>query len=293
MKLAEYFRKFLSNIEPTPNQAREAASGHATLRSHLESDDNSKECVLDTFLSGSYARNTATRPVKDVDIISVLDLDPSNNTPDAPLSFLQQVLREYYSSICRQRRSLKITLSYVTMDVVPAVAPWGLESQLLIPDRDLSCWIPTHPKGHIAHATQLNAALKDRFVPLVKAMKWWRDDKISNARRPASFLLEVITGIAVTGGSFDSMAAVVCGCFQSIRALYGANAAAESIPVVADPALAGNDVASDWPKEDFLAFMAAADKAADLSEAALKSQDKDQSIALWQAVFGTDFPSSV
>jgi hypothetical protein len=228
-----------------------------------------------------------------VDIISILDLDPYRNTPEAALSFVQQVLGKYYSSIIRQRRSLQITLTYVTMDVVPAIAPCGLESQLLIPDGELSEWIPTHPKGHLAHATRLNAALDGRFIPLVKVMKWWRDGHIAKSRRPASFLLEVITGSAVADCSFDSMAGAVCGCFENIQAQFAPYVASGLVPPVPDPALAGNDVASDWVKDDFAAFMRAADTAVSLGRAALDAEDREQSIALWQELFVTGFPAAV
>jgi len=292
MKLAEHFRQFLSNIEPTCSQIREAASGHATLRSRLQEDEESKECVLETFLSGSYARSTAIRPVKDVDIVSVLDLDPHNNEPAVALSFVQQVLKKYYPSVKRQRRSLRITLTYVVMDLVPAVAPYGLESELLIPDRDLSEWVPTHPKGHLAHATQLNTALEGRFIPLVKAMKWWRDYQMPKSRRPASFLLEVIVGSSVSGCTFDCMAAAVCSCFEGIGDQYRHYADAGLVPAVPDPVLPGNNVASDWVEEDFAAFMTAVDKSSDLARAALNSKDKDESVGLWQKLFGSAFPTA-
>jgi len=71
LELTTHFSKFLSNIEPTYYQKSEASTGHETPRSRLRVDEDYREFFQDSFLSGSYGRDTAVRPINDVDVIVI------------------------------------------------------------------------------------------------------------------------------------------------------------------------------------------------------------------------------
>src|SRR5262245_5482890 len=76
MELNSYFRGLLSSIEPDTKAVKAAKCAHEELRSILQADEDVSEAEPDSYLSGSYARDTAIKNIKDVDIIVLLDVDP-------------------------------------------------------------------------------------------------------------------------------------------------------------------------------------------------------------------------
>src|SRR5262245_14386521 len=96
MKLPSYFKDFLTEIEPSPSYKEDQQTGHKTLRRRLAEDDEFKTIHINTFLQGSYKRNTAIHPGKDVDIVVVTSLNPDGTTPTEANASLSKVLRKYY-----------------------------------------------------------------------------------------------------------------------------------------------------------------------------------------------------
>ena len=172
------FDEFLSDIEPSPTTKNNASSAHTGLRGFLISDEEFKEYHKNTFLSGSYRRQTAIRPQKknghtdrpDVDIIVVTNHSSNDDSKDI-VDLLFKTLKKKYPNIRRQTRSVGIESNKADMDVVPII-PYGL--MYLIPDRKQKKWIPTNPPGHTKWTTEMNTLAGGRFKPLVKLMKWWR-----------------------------------------------------------------------------------------------------------------------
>ena len=77
MNLPSYFQEFLAEIEPSPSYKQDQRDGHALLRKRLAQDEDFSRYHVSTFLQGSYKRQTAIHPGKDVDIVVVTSLDPS------------------------------------------------------------------------------------------------------------------------------------------------------------------------------------------------------------------------
>ena len=73
------FKTFLSNIEPNPETKKYAQEAHKPVREYLKNDEVFGEFFVDSFLYGSYARNTAVGDIKDVDIVVVTNFDPKNS----------------------------------------------------------------------------------------------------------------------------------------------------------------------------------------------------------------------
>ncbi|MGA3059577.1 MAG: hypothetical protein ABSD92_04315 [Candidatus Bathyarchaeia archaeon] len=187
MELLSYFNQFLSNIEPTANQKAEASTGHTTLRSRLENDGDFKMAFKDSFLSGSYGRDTAVRPIKDVDIIIVTNYS-ERLEPNVALSYLKHILSKYYQNVTIQHRSIHVVLSYVEMDIVPAIT--ANDDFLKIPDRAVLNWVLSNPRRHLQLTARMNSAKNGLYVPLVKALKCWRDNRMNGSWKPKSFLFE-------------------------------------------------------------------------------------------------------
>ena len=60
----EAFRKFKGRLELNDKEQKNASSRHTEVRDFL----NTKFDVARSFLTGSYARHTKTKPLKDIDI---------------------------------------------------------------------------------------------------------------------------------------------------------------------------------------------------------------------------------
>jgi tRNA nucleotidyltransferase (CCA-adding enzyme) len=68
MSVAMALQTLATNLELTSAQKATASAQHTTVREHLK-----KGLTLDdNFLSGSYARHTAVRPLNDIDLFAVL-----------------------------------------------------------------------------------------------------------------------------------------------------------------------------------------------------------------------------
>lgn len=298
MKLNNSFEIFLGRIEPTEATRAGAISAHKTLRDRLAADPDFARYHVETFLSGSYRRSTAVQPIKDVDIVVIIKADPNKDTPRQILALLKRVLDKYYATkTAPQRRSIRIDLADISMDVIPAVAPFGADQKLQIPDRTLQEWIWTNPKGHIAWTARLNEATKDkpsdrgRFVPLVKMAKWWKRVQLPDAKRPKGFTLECLAGWHHDPTARD-WADVFIAFLERVTTAYAAYKSLDAVPPIPDPGLPGKAIPTGLTPREFKAFLAAAETSLALSRRARDAATAKESADLWRQVFGDRFPAS-
>lgn len=187
------------DIEPTPSQVSAAAASHRNLRDLLDGGIIGRR-IFDSFLSGSYSRDTAIRPIDDVDVIFVVDPNhweraawESLPSPQAVLNTFANAIRYRYplSSVYGQRRSVRLQLSHLDIDVVPAVVATADGLGLKIPDSDVDEWILSAPKIHAGNATNVNTARNGLFKPLVKLLKFWNGN-LPEPARLKSFTIETM-----------------------------------------------------------------------------------------------------
>jgi hypothetical protein len=191
-------RGFLPRVEPSPSAKEGARRSHAHLREVLAEGPFGSR-IVNSFLSGSYARHTAVVPLDDVDIIFLVEasawpsaLFSSRPDPEAVLRSFNGALRRRYSesSLRTQRRSIRLQLNHLDIDVVPAIATTE-DDVIAIPDADADDWIKSSPTRHAANTTKLNKRHDEQFVPLVKLLKWWNSNLPETARFK-SFAVETI-----------------------------------------------------------------------------------------------------
>lgn len=198
------FAKFRSRLELNEREQKNASERQREIRAHLDEEFN----VADDFLTGSYARHTKTKPLKDVDILCVLGEEERHyrqSPPSVLLGAVENALAKKYgaSHVKRQRRSVAIDFGVradaddktdyrvVSFDVVPAFA---LGDDYEIPDlganRGTGGWIKTNPRVHADRAVEAQRAYNGEWKGLVRMMKYWNNhhDKVV---RP-SFLVEVM-----------------------------------------------------------------------------------------------------
>lgn len=173
--------------------------------------------IVDDYLSGSYPRETAIRPLEDVDIIFVVDpghwprdeftlLASDYPDPEAVLkTFINAIRRRYDGSPLRlQSKSVRLQLYHLNIDVVPAIDRGRGDHTIMIPDRRSGKWILTAPRRHTELATDINRLRDGLFKPLVKLLKFW------NSRLPStadfrSFAVETIACRLFQKRSFQSL----------------------------------------------------------------------------------------
>lgn len=289
MELNTYFRGLLTNIEPSPAAVKKAKKAQEDLRAHLETDEEISKANPDTFLSGSYARDTALNSIKDVDVIVLIDLDHNATAPDVVISWLQQALQKYYSKVRPQGRSVQVTTGTdFDLDVVPSVPLSHRDGPAWIPDREAQLWVATHPKGQIAFGANKNSSTEGRYKPLVKIFKYWRDRLPTETARAKSYLLEslVAQGLLSVPSSY---ARGVVAIFTAIYSSYLPYLSQNTVPKISDPGYPSVNVAKRWKLNEFSAFMREVETDLKIATAALNSQDKDQSVKLWRRLFGEKF----
>ena len=142
----EAFRKFKSKLELNQREQDNASSREKEVREYLDT----KFSISNDFLTGSYARWTKTKPLKDVDIFFVLNPnkhDYRSKAPSVVLTDLHNALADKYGekAVKKQSRSINVDFGVhvdaddntdyrvVSMDAVPA---FGCGQNYEIPDKD-------------------------------------------------------------------------------------------------------------------------------------------------------------
>ncbi|OAS21392.1 SMODS domain-containing nucleotidyltransferase [Paenibacillus oryzisoli] len=292
------FTSFLTDIEPSQTTKTDASNGHTKVRDFLSGHATYKKYYVSSFLSGSYIRDTAIRPkIKegtvarpDVDIIIVTKHTLSDD-PQSVIDSLYSTLRSEYSIIRKQNRSVGIQTDKVDIDVVPIIAPNGIEGTLYIPDRKKEQWIITNPPKHTVWTTEINQDCSARFKPLVKLMKWWRRENTTLAKKPKGFVIECIVAECMDRQQ-TNYGELFVGTLEKIVEKYKIYISLGSIPHISDPGVSGNSVTAGMTFDAFEGFYNKVKAHAKIGREAIDEKDADKSINKWRILFGDRFPKS-
>lgn len=192
--ISEAFRRFKSNLEITDLQWSTVSTRQQNVREVLDAGLD----VLDSFLTGSYSRNTLIAPLKDadIDIAVVLDVryyhhyNGQNGGQAGLLDYVKRILMRTYTrtpDISRNGQAVTIRFDDFTVDVVPAFYRQG--GGFLIANAITQSWISTDPKKHVEILSNANNAHGGDLVPLIKMIKCWNRE---NGKFFRSFHLEVL-----------------------------------------------------------------------------------------------------
>ena len=288
----------LQDVEPSSTTKKDAKNGHENLRKYLREDDVFQEYHVSDFLSGSYKRNTAIRPRKlngelarpDVDIIVVTN-HKTEDDPKEVIDLLYNSLKDKYSTIRKQDRSVGIETSKVDMDVVPIIAPDGMEGTLYIPDRKLEEWLETNPPRHSSWTTDVNNKSNGNFKPLVKLMKWWRRENPTISRKPKGFVIECIVAECMDYEE-SNYGELFVGTLEFIVDKYSLDILLESVPHIDDPGVPGNSVTEGVSFSAFRGFYNKVKSHAEKGRKALNEEDNEEALKLWREILGDRFPEN-
>jgi len=292
--VSEAFDRFQTRLQTTETENAAASRRQETLREQLGAADPFD--IVEHFLTGSYRRETKTKPLRDVDIMIVLsNTGYLDRHPREVLEDVCAVLEPHYEGrVETDRRAVRVDFGVslvddlsgdvVSFDVVPAFADG---SNYLIPDDVLGIWISTNPQKHADLARDANAAYAKQWKPLVKAIKSWNNHH-GKPIEP-SFLIEVMALEILTGTWGGSRK-------QEIRQFF-ATAAARIGEAWPDPAGLGPDV-SDTLHDDPTALAKArtallhAEKACTEAMRQERAGQTGGALATWRGLLGPAFPTS-
>jgi hypothetical protein len=296
MTTQQQFLDFLSEIEPSTSTVDACSSAHNTLRTALRDDEEFCELHVETFLSGSYKRDTSIRPQKidgvlqrpDVDIMVVTNHARSDAPKDVLDALEKALISAGYKNLKVNRRSIAVTLTTVDMDVVPIIEDGD---SYLIPDVELKKWLTTNPPGHTQWTVDVNRKAGQRFKPLVKLIKWWRRVHLSGLRRPKGFILECLVAehMNYSEANYETLFVEL---LEVIRDSYGWYADNDAVPWIEDPAVPGNNVFSNVTAAEFKTFYSKVKAQATKARKAKDETDADKALELWREVLGGRFPAS-
>lgn len=187
--LAPALQAIIEKIELTQAERAEASRQQNVVREAIR---HYLPDAQQDFLTGSYARHTAIRPLDDIDMFVVIPAYPAlSNRPEDAVERVRRALELRYPRHAPklQRRSVNIQFaeSGIGYDVVPAVDAG--DGVFHIPDRGRGGWIRSAPKRHMDLATSANQRAGNKLKPLIKLIKYWNR---TNHKPLRSFHLEVM-----------------------------------------------------------------------------------------------------
>lgn len=174
--LATKFDQLKQNIELTENQREKIITSHKALRTAVDKF----AYVQNTFLTGSYKKNTMIRPPYDVDMFVVLTADQESLNPQTVLDKLKKdiaAIPTYSNSTIRQDRPcVVVDLSHCKFELTPVIKSNFLSTRYKIPQKQLLGlglnWMEVEdPNVFGTRLAERNEALDGKLIPLIKMMK--------------------------------------------------------------------------------------------------------------------------
>jgi len=298
ISLPDAFKKFKSRLELNESERQNASKRQKEVREHLD-----KAFQIDrSFLTGSYARWTKSKPLKDVDIFFVLGKDEDHYRDKHPgkiLTAFYDTLVDVYgsSAVKKQGRSVGVNFGVVvdsddntdyrvvSVDTVPAFAK-GNDYE--IPNNTTGKWMGTNPEIHAQKAVAAHQAYGNEWKGLVRMVKYWNQN-IRHGEKPIkpSFLIEVMAMECLHGGWGGSHDREIQAFFATLR-----DRIHEDWP---DPAGLGSHVSDRMDAAMVRRAQTILDQANREIAAAihLARQGKNgDSLKAWRAFFGPKFPLS-
>lgn len=294
----EAFRKFKSRLELNEKEQKNASSRHKEVRDFL----NTKFDVDRSFLTGSYARHTKTKPLKDIDIFFELAEDGEDyrsKSPSVVIGDFHDALVDKYGNDAVRKQSRSVGVNFgvvvdaddntdyrvVSVDVVPAFAD-GDDYE--IPDNPMGQWIKTNPEIHASKATAAHQAFSSEWKGLVRMVKYWNNNP-RHGEKPVkpSFLIEVMALQCLFGGWRGRFDYEIQGFFSTL-----ADRIFDEWP---DPAGLGPAVSNGMDatrKRRACQLLTAASSQATIAIDHVRQGRNGEALKVWRALFGPKFPLS-
>ena len=286
--LSAHFQQFLDRIS-----LGEPQIGRINSASDTVSDFLIRRYSLtrrDVFLQGSYANGTAIEPVEggeyDVDLVGVCV--PTGMRANDALDDLESTFRSdgrFRDRIVRKKPCVRLeyaedNVGRFHVDVVPLRSKGWSTPPLQAPRRDEG-WRDTAPAEYTVWCRERG----DLYARTVKTMKRWRDEQQSVRTAIKSIVLQVL--IADHMPHLDGDAQRLSATLRSMHAYL---ARLDEAPVVLNPVLLEENLASRWSRASFRSFVSELAEAAEYADQAASATDVVEAADAWREILGDDFP---
>lgn len=304
--LPDQFEAAVTNVTVSSDKQSLAIAAHTEVRELLESDEVLRSWGVDSILIGSYARQTARHPGKDVDVfLRFAKLTIADNPVQIYDRVAQTLIHRYGlvesgGRVTLQARSVKVDFSgsdaradlEFSIDAVPAV-PWG--DDWGIPNRDRQSWnaegtrwVRTNPVAFADVSTELSTSDssptvhgRNAYKPVVRLLRQARHVHLAD-ERPGGLYVEIAAFYAWKAGRVDggSWAELLASSLEEVaRGFEDAAVTGLDDPILETP-LAPPLTSAQWSDASRV-FGALADKATE----ALAS-DACRAAMLWREILG-------
>lgn len=299
LTIDEAFRKFKSRLELNDKEQKNASDRQNEVRDYLVT----KFGIARSFLTGSYARHTKTKPLKDIDIFFVLNESEKHyksKSASVVLDDFYSALIDKYGSaaVRKQARSIGVDFGVVvdaedntdyrvmSIDAVPA---FDNGNEYEIPDSGSGKWIKTDPEIHKEKATEAHQAYSNEWKGLVRMVKYWNNNPKHGSDKPIkpSFLIEVMALECLHGGWGGSFDREIQSFFSTL-----ADRVHDDWP---DPAGLGPAISNDMDtarKDRAQHLLQTASREATIAIDHVRRGRNGEALRAWRELFGPKFPLS-
>lgn len=191
--ILQSIRKLIENISVTDRQENSIKTSTGYLDGHLTKVQNNLD-IDNTFVNGSYERDTIIRPLDDVDLFALLNesewSDEYGNLPK-PQAVLTKIknklnsISHYKDKVTQDRPCVTVTLNSINFDILPSFEQNN--GGYLIPNYDLQSWTYSYPKQLTNNLNDCNRNNGYNIKDVVKAIKYWNRE---NKKLIPSFQIE-------------------------------------------------------------------------------------------------------
>ncbi|MGE3074434.1 MAG: CBASS oligonucleotide cyclase [Dehalococcoidia bacterium] len=294
LTIEDAFAKFNHRQELTRGEQDDASRRHLEVRDHLKTEVKLQR----DFLTGSYARWTKTRPLKDVDVFCVLHADEEGyrrKHPSEILTRFKQVLAKKYGDerVCVDRMAVVVNFG-VQVDAeddtgdkvmsIEAVPAFAKGDHFEIPDEVDGRWIETNPEIHADMAVTAHQRMQAEWKPMVRMIKKW--NRTAGSPIEPSFLIEVMA-LEILQPPFSG------GYPYELKAFF-ATAAQRMHEAWPDPAGLGSYVNTMSAQQRNAARqqLIDAEKAVSNAQHLARTNRTGDALKAWRTLFGPHFPLS-
>ena len=289
----------MDKAKELPPQVRDYLKGLATL---VTVEPHSR-------LVGSYAQHLCVGDVKDVDFLLFIEGEYEGDAMIEPKTIINAVrkalkgLAEHLGyqegdiTVEAARRSVHVHFKDEDfhLDVVPCIAPNGVEEPVYVPCKNLEKWVKTHPLGYIGLLNEVNNANGKNVKPLARIVKHFFQYQMKQKNmRPKSYWLGSLLLELIAEEGFDASKTQGELFHWFVTRVYAKylvvlNASDTKTPSIKDPVL-GHNISWNYGRPAFEQFMARLKEAKEWSAKALaEGTSKEEAIELWQKIFGEEF----
>lgn len=288
VNLQPNFDRFIDNISLGEPQTSRIDSAARTIQDFVCSQYGLPRS--NTFIQGSYANGTAVEPVDDgeydVDIVAVCV--PDNSSADQALDDLEATFASsgnYRDRIVRKKPCVRLEyaeddVGKFHVDVVPTRLTHLNSPPLDAPRRRIG-WHGTAPREYTEWCRQQG----DPFRRTVKVFKRWRDEQSSVRDSIKSIVLQVLVAHWMPKANDDQMRIAA-----TFKGMYTELQNATSAPLITNPVLRDENLASAWTDESFRSFVDDLGDAVAVIDRALATENIKEAAEVWRGLLGEDFP---